>query len=206
MTGMAVGTVGAAVHSAVPEAINKPVAGPAPELPAPAAAWTDATTAVLAALAEFFKETREGMREVKKSFDAARREQMAEEVASMRAGAKEIRNGAVMQGVTLAVSAHWGAMAVTTSDQALAEKYKWAAGSWGKADGIVDGIYKSRAKDCEADAAAARATAEHAKTDGEDIRELADGQAELASKAMEAIRSILEARHAATMSILMQKA
>ncbi|MCC6900355.1 MAG: hypothetical protein IT377_15360 [Polyangiaceae bacterium] len=161
---------------------------------------------MLAALAEFFKETREGMREVKKSFDAARREQMAEEVASMRAGAKEIRNGAVMQGVTLAVSAHWGAMAVTTSDQALAEKYKWAAGSWGKADGIVDGIYKSRAKDCEADAAAARATAEHAKTDGEDIRELADGQAELASKAMEAIRSILEARHAATMSILMQKA
>ena len=206
MSGMDVGMVGGAVHATVPEAINKPVAAPAPVLPQPAAARTDSTTAVLAALADFFKETREGMREVKKSFDASRRAQMAEEVAAMRDEAKEIRNGAVMQAATLAVSAHWGAMAVTTSDQSLAAKYKWAADSWGKADGVVDGIYKGRAKDCEADAAAARASAEHAKTDGEDVRELADSQGELASKAMEAIRSILEARHAATMSILMQKA
>jgi len=176
-----------------------------PPLPEPTATWSDATTAALAALAEFFKTTREGMREVKKAFDASRQAEMRKEVEAMREEASEIRKGAIVQAATQAVSAYWGAESFMTDDQALAAKYKWAADCWGKMDGPAKSVFDARAKDCQADAAGERANAERAKTTAEDIQSMADTQAELASKAMDAIRALLEARHAAAMGILSQR-
>ncbi len=175
-----------------------------PPLPQPAATWDDATTAALAALADFFAKTREGMREVKKAFDASRQAQMKEEVAAMREQADEIRSGAFVQAATLAASASCGAVSLATSDKTSAW-FKWAGETSGKFQEPVKSVYEARAKDCEADATAARASADRSKTSAEDAQELADTQSELAGKAMDAIRAVLESRHAATMAVLMQR-
>lgn len=176
----------------------------APGLPQPAAVWTDATTALLAALAEFFQKTREGMREVKKAFDASRFEQMQSEVESMRNQADQIRSGALMQAATLGLSAGLGAGSLVTANKTSAW-LGWASQTAGKLQDPVKSIYDAQAKDCEADGASARASAERAKTNGEDMGDMAGRQGELASKAMDAIRAVLEARHASAMAILSQR-
>lgn len=230
----------------------------APPLPEPTAGWTDATTAALAALAEFFQKSREGMREVKKAFDASRQAQMAKEVESMRKQADEIRTGAVVQGVMLGASATAGAFALATSSGTASEPAakdtpeacrptapapttpdttpsapanatpgtpanppagsdapaatnktsKWLELGSKTARDFADPVktaYEARAKECEADGAAARANAERAKSNAEDMQGMADSQGELAAKAMDAIRAVLEARHAATMAVLSQR-
>ncbi|MBK8999206.1 MAG: hypothetical protein IPM35_26070 [Myxococcales bacterium] len=243
----------------------------APPLPEPTAGWTDATTAALAAIAEFFQKSREGMREVKKAFDASRQAQMAKEVESMREQADEIRTGAVVQGVMLGASATAGAFALATSTGTASEPAakhtpeacrapanttpsappnaaprapantttprasagaapsaptnqvdtpgsnapaatnktsKWLELGSRTARDFADPVktaYDARAKEREADGAAARANAERAKSNAEDVQGMADSQGELAAKAMDAIRAVLEARHAATMAVLSQR-
>lgn len=281
-----IGDVNAAAAAAVKAASSESATQPPaevtpPPLPPPDATWTDATTAALAAIADFFQKTRAGMREVKKAFDASRQRQMAKEVKAMREQADEIRTGALVQGVMLGASATAGAFALATSARTpetatnepattgapattgpaarpsdnlsapattgpatrpsndvpansnapartgpatgptndvpanpsapatngrTSEWFKWGGETAGKFSEPVKGIYDARAKECEADSAAARASGERAKTNAEDIQELADTHSELASKAMDAIRGVLEARHAAAMAVLARRA
>ncbi|MBE7482899.1 MAG: hypothetical protein HS104_23340 [Polyangiaceae bacterium] len=293
--GAMTGGVSKAVNGVPGEAApSAPGAVGAPPLPEPTAGWTDATTAALAALAEFFQKSREGMREVKKAFDASRQAQMAKEVESMREQADEIRTGAVVQGVMLGASATAGAFALATSSgtasepaaketpeacrptapapttpsasapttpsapanttpsapanatpsasapttpsapanttpsapanatpsapanppagsdapAATSQTSKWLELGSKTARDFADPVktmYDARAKECEADGAAARMNAERAKSNGEDIQGMADSQSELAAKAMDAIRAVLDARHAATMAVLSQR-
>ncbi len=172
----------------------------------------DVVANALMELSSFLRKMQDGQRSIRRAEEQARIDQERGEVQAMHDKASAIRSSAVVAGVAL------GAEAICTGVAAAdaAPEMYWSKGvtetpagqAWQGVAKIMDGcstlanrMGDAAAADHEADATNSRAMADQAQSRAEDAKDRDKDLGELAGKALDAVRAVLQAEQAARMAI-----
>jgi hypothetical protein len=183
----------------------------------------DPVAGALAAIAKFSEASREMSQKLREQKDAVRAKKDAEEVNAMRQKAEAIYEGALGSAAMLGVSAGFSAASCASSANASpsasspgsATASSAAAGQGGGTRLLDDGsaifragsdipnkMGEAAAIEHDADARAAASAAKTAQTESDSHSQNASASDEVARKARDAIKTILEMRHSTELAIL----
>jgi len=173
----------------------------APDPATPQIPWTDGVTAALEEIAKFLKESRAQQQAFKRAESDSRYHEALEQVGELHEKADAIRSGAFVSAAMLGMSAvsSWGAFESQgkTSNlwTALAKGFDHSSDLSGKVADAAGTDHEAAAKGHEALGERHRDRADAASDRARDL-------GDLVTKAHDAIRAVLEARHAARMAAI----
>jgi hypothetical protein len=173
---------------------------------APSAPTDDSVTAALVALSEFMKQTAAGHRSLKRSEDLARVQHQKQEAAQLREEASAIRTGAYVSGACLAVSAGCSFSAFGFENEKTSALFSALAEPSASAANVSEKLAEAASTEHRADGKEEAALADQARARAEEAKANADDAAQVMKKALEAIQSVAESRHAARLAILNSRA
>jgi hypothetical protein len=198
----------AVAKAAVAMQANETPAAPtvaAPEPTTPQIPWTDGITAALEEIAKFLKESRAQQQAFKRAESDARYHEALEQVGELHEKANATRVGAFVSTAFIGMSAGnaWTANRATAHDD---KNFANLATAFAKADeGMADQSGKladAAGTDHEAAAKGHEALGERHRDRADAASDRARDLGDLVTKAHDAIRAVLEARHAARMAAI----
>lgn len=170
----------------------------APTVPSPNLSFSDPVAAALASMADLGAKTSEMKRELKKAANALRKQHERQQIAAMHRRADEIEKSAWVSAVLLGCSAGATGYSATQALESKNQRFFQPTGDLlAKSSDVVARGYEASTVRVEAE----EKEAEHAARADEDDAKLYEDDAraasEIVAKAMDAIRSIQQAKHAA---------
>lgn len=169
-----------------------------PGIPRPSLTFADPVAAALASMADFAGKIGETQRELRKAKVELRKQFERQQVEAMRERADEIEKGAIVAGLMLAGSATLYGVAAAHKKDSTTERYCSPGGElMSKGSDVATRGFEAAGTRMEADEKEAELAARAADDEVRSHEDDARAAAEIVTKAMDAIRSVHQAKHAA---------
>ena len=162
----------------------------------------DVNAQALAALSTMLRELQKSQRTLERANEQAQQASREKAVEAMREEADAMRTGAVVAGTMQAASAFEHFNAAGRTDEVQQRLHTGLAGVLDSGSSTAKQIGDAAAVDHKADGAAANNEAEQSRARAEELRDLSQETAELARKANEAVRALMELEHSTHMAII----